>query len=269
MDVSTADDRALHWDRWPNAGTREEYGRLRMFERAFDRFTIAHLERLGVGPGWRCLEVGAGAGSIAGWLADQAGTANVIATELTTEFLAPLVERGLRVFRHDIAVDPPVEDEFDLIHARDVLLHLPSRQEVIGRLASWLAPGGWLLLEEAAFLSRNATHPLLGRVEDALAQFLAGRVGTDLAWPLTFPLPLERGGLIDVDAMVSSSVLRGGNALAAVYLRTMEASASGLLATGMVTAEDLAELARLCADPSVVDYSVIVIAGQGRRAPAP
>ena len=30
-----------------------------------------HLERCGVGHGWRCLEVGAGGGSIATWLADR------------------------------------------------------------------------------------------------------------------------------------------------------------------------------------------------------
>jgi hypothetical protein len=41
------------------------------------------LSRLGVGPGWRCAEVGAGAGSLAQWLAGQVGdTGQVVATAL-------------------------------------------------------------------------------------------------------------------------------------------------------------------------------------------
>src|SRR5215472_7060205 len=87
----------LHWDRFPNTRTREEYERLQLIEAAFDRFTVPQLDRLGVMLGWRCLEVGAGAGSIAAWLAQRAGPAHVVATELNTDFLAPLRELGVRV----------------------------------------------------------------------------------------------------------------------------------------------------------------------------
>ncbi len=39
--------------------------RLRGLERLLDPGTIRHLEALGVGAGWHCLEVGAGGGTIA------------------------------------------------------------------------------------------------------------------------------------------------------------------------------------------------------------
>jgi hypothetical protein len=43
----------------------EERSRLGSLEAALDPGTIRHLTSLGVGPGWNCLEAGAGAGSIA------------------------------------------------------------------------------------------------------------------------------------------------------------------------------------------------------------
>src|SRR5262245_47444537 len=47
-----------------------ELQRLRLLEAAADPFTQRCLQRLDIQPGWPCLEVGAGAGSIATWLAE-------------------------------------------------------------------------------------------------------------------------------------------------------------------------------------------------------
>ena len=52
-------------------------------EETFDELTTRHLGRIGVEPGWRCLELGAGGGSIAVWLATQVGPAGrVVATDI-------------------------------------------------------------------------------------------------------------------------------------------------------------------------------------------
>src|SRR5262252_8419766 len=63
--VSGHDESMPSWERWSGAGSTGEHGRLLLIERAYDAFTIEHLERTGVKEGCRCLEVGAGAGSIA------------------------------------------------------------------------------------------------------------------------------------------------------------------------------------------------------------
>jgi hypothetical protein len=55
------------------AETDSESTRLRNIQQASDSFTIKHLEATGIGQGWRCLEIGAGGGSIAGWLGDRVG----------------------------------------------------------------------------------------------------------------------------------------------------------------------------------------------------
>src|ERR1044071_5854808 len=91
-----------------------------------DPETTALLERLGLRPSWRCLEVGAGGGSIAAWLAGR--TAHVTATDIDTRYLDGLTAPNLAILRHDVTSDPLPEQSFDLVHARFVLEHLRERE---------------------------------------------------------------------------------------------------------------------------------------------
>ncbi len=43
--------------------------------------------------------------------------------------------------------------QFDLIHARLVLIHIPAREAVLERLVTALRPGGWLVIEDFDVLS--------------------------------------------------------------------------------------------------------------------
>src|SRR5262249_26286675 len=129
----------------PNETERQ---RLRALSDLYDPDTIRHLEDLGVGEGWRCLEVGAGEGSITRWLSARVGSGSVVATDLDTRFLDFPASSNVDVRRHDVTVDPCPGEPFDLIHSRFVLCHLAGRQRVLERLTTWLKPGGWLLVED-------------------------------------------------------------------------------------------------------------------------
>lgn len=263
--MTTDEDSTPHWNRWAAAGTSEEERRLGLMERAYDGVTLRQLERIGVGPGWRCLEVGAGRGSIAAWLAGRAGAAGVLATELHPELLDAVRKLGVRVLRHDVTTDPAPGGGFDLVHARFVLEHLPAREEVLRRLAGWLTPGGWLLVEAMTCDPSVSPSPAVARVEQALMALVRPSVGTDLDWARGMPLPLERAGLTEASAEVASPVMRGGGPVAGFLATTMEAARAGLIAAGLVTEADLDEVARLCADPSFVDCSFLMVAGRARR----
>ena len=107
---------------------------------------------LGVGQESRCLEVGGGRGSVAAWLCEQVGpTGKVLATDIDTRFLEQLRQRNFEAQAHDITIDSLPDGQFDLVHARWLLHHLPRPELAIRRMVSALRPGGWLLLEEVDF----------------------------------------------------------------------------------------------------------------------
>jgi len=125
----------------------QERERLADLERLADPVTTDHLRHLGVSQGWRCLEVGAGAGSIARWLADAVGAkGQVLAIDLETALLEPLRSGVVGVRRADILVDD-LPGGFDLVHARLVVGHLEgNRATALRRMVKALRPGGWLLV---------------------------------------------------------------------------------------------------------------------------
>ncbi|HKF37557.1 MAG TPA: hypothetical protein VKB35_11710, partial [Ktedonobacteraceae bacterium] len=89
-----------------NAAQRQANQRFSSLETLYDLWTISHLERTGVGPGWHCWEVGAGGGSIAAWLAQRCGPGGyVLVTDIDERFLvesAALHQPMIEIQRHDI-----------------------------------------------------------------------------------------------------------------------------------------------------------------------
>ena len=119
------------------------------FERERDPATIRYFEEIGVSTGWRCLEVGGGAGTIAEWLCNRVGTdGRVVATDLDTQSLDAIISPNLEVRRHDIVNDDLETGYYDLVHARYVLLHLKESEVVLKKLTDSLKPGGWLFIED-------------------------------------------------------------------------------------------------------------------------
>ena len=70
------------------AAEQREYERLRLIEKAFDPTTQRRLLATGIQPGWQCLEVGAGAGSISRFLAEKVGPkGRVVAADIAPRFV--------------------------------------------------------------------------------------------------------------------------------------------------------------------------------------
>jgi len=130
-------------------GWKQARRRLQLLEECMDPGTFRRLSGLGVGPGWRCLEVAGGAGSVARWLCSRVGPdGSVVALDLDTRFLDELQAPNLSVSRCDVVRDPLPDGGFDLVHVRALLMHLHEREEVLDRLVDAVRPGGWLLIEE-------------------------------------------------------------------------------------------------------------------------
>ena len=75
---------------------------------------IANLASVGIEPGWNCLDVGAGGGTIATWLCTQVGPrGGVTATDINTRFLKSIRRPNLQIQRHDIVSDSLPEGRFE------------------------------------------------------------------------------------------------------------------------------------------------------------
>jgi SAM-dependent methyltransferase len=236
-----------------------------------DPFTARRLDRAGIPAAARCLEVGAGSGSIAGWLADRVGSrGEVVATDADLSHVCP--HRRVSTVVHNIATDPlePL-GSFDLIHTRLVLGHLEQRRAVLARLAGALRPGGVLVVEEfAASWDRCVmetpdpdAHRLLGEYHRALLTVLR-TAGVDTGWGQRVYGAMREVGLVDVDAELWARAWHGGEAGCLLPYHASGQLRPRLIEAGM-SARDLDRLRQLLRDPRLVIYGNLAVSTTGRR----
>lgn len=236
-----------------------------------DPVTTDCLTGTGVGPGWRCLELGPGGGSIAAWLVDRTGpTGRVTAVDNDLSRLDGV--DGLAVLEHDLQRGLPVSGPFDLIHARLVLLHLPDRRELLRQLVAALAPGGWLVLGEfsgAPLAVLSAAGPadaaLFTKVIDAVCADLVDH-GADLAWAHQVHAAAVGAGLTRVRTVEHAESWTGG-AGCRLHAANVSYLADRLIGAGGVTGAELSRFLELMDDPRFCARSWQFVCTRG-QAPA-
>jgi SAM-dependent methyltransferase len=247
--------------------------RLRTLEAIFDAGTIAELEARGVGGGWRCLEVGAGGGSIALWLADRvAPEGSVLATDLDTTVLAGLSHPGLEVRVHDLLDDELPAGAFDLVHARMLLAWLPDPRAALARLIDALEPGGWLLVEELDFASA-VPDPRMGpelaerfeRMVAAHHAVIAERHGFDPHCGRRLAGDLADAGLAESGCRGRASMWRAGGPGGDIWRMSVEQLRDGVVDMGLMDAAEADAAIALCTDPRFSTLSPVITAAWGRR----
>ena len=256
----------------------QERERLGALEDGADGATIRYLAALGVAPGWRCLEVGGGAGSIARWLAERVGAAgHVVATDLDPRFLAAERRPNLEVRRHDILADPLEVAAFDLVHVRAVLEHLPARAAALTRLVAATRPGGWVLVEDTFFggpmaaaigacTSPGGVGTPDARTYHAVATLFEAR-GARADYGPRLPEALQAAGLVDVGAELHARFVRGGAARDFRRL-TLEQLRGPLLQRGLLTEAELAQALALTWREDASYLPIAWVSAWGRRPPA-
>jgi SAM-dependent methyltransferase len=247
--------------------------RLRALEELLDGGTIRLLEARGVGPGWQCAEIGAGGGSIAGWLARRVGdSGRVVATDLNVRFLQTRPEPNLEVLEHDVMVDDLPADAFDLVHLRLLLAWLSDPREALRRLVRGLKPGGWLVAEEMDFISvvpdprrDERQRELFARAAMAANAVLAEISGFDATYGRRLAGDLADAGLVECGCEGRVGIWRGGDVGGRVWRLTLEQLREPINASGRLSAGEVDEVLELCEDPTFSFLSQIKVAAWGRR----
>lgn len=252
-----------------------EEQRLGLLEQIFDPVSCQRRSR--VQPGWRCLEIGAGRGSMASWLAQQVGpTGRVVATDVDTTNLNHLNMSNLDVRRHNILNDPLDElspGSYDLVCARLVLFWLAGKQEIaLRRMVECLRPGGWLIDEDGdwgmvAPVDPSHSHYALYHRAWKNGDWWADR-GYDPAFGRTLPTLFERCGLVNIQHEAQTTVVRGGSPWGHWWLQSLEGIRASEQADGSLTEERNQEYQILAApltDPSFWFLTALIHACSGQR----
>jgi 2-polyprenyl-3-methyl-5-hydroxy-6-metoxy-1,4-benzoquinol methylase len=255
---------------------RGEQARLRALEELFDPASRYFIERLGIAAGWRCLEVGFGAGSLAVWLADRvAPTGRVLATDLDPRMLDNERRANLEVRRHDVVADQLPRDEFDVVHSRAVLAHIPERQSVLERLRDAVRPGGWLVVEDIdlagpamraaaeRYVWPPAARPAYRAGVQALEVVLS-EADRDPGYGALLPAAVRDLGVLDFGAELHSPIIAGGAEQDCMRL-TLEYLRARLLATRLVDESGFDQFLQLTRDGGVLYIPLFMVSAWGRR----
>ena len=236
-----------------------------------DPFSTQRVAGLGDLSGCRVLEVGAGGGSFARYLADRVGPrGRVFALDLNPriEFSHP----QLSVIQADLTTDE-LPGDLDLVHARLTLNHIPERLHVLTRLIYTLAPDGILLVED--WWASNTDMVMHARSpEDVRAyhrfQHTLGRLfdagGTDRTWARHIHGAMLSAGLADVTTVIHATAWTGGGPGARLIRATIGQLWDRLQAAGLGH-DELIHISELLDDPALVLAGHPLYSTSGRRAP--
>lgn len=153
------------------------------------------LERLGLGEGWRCVDVGAGGGDVSVALAELVGREGRVYAVDRDPSTRDEVARAAALHAQVIAITQAGEDlilpeRVDLAFCRFLLMHVYEPGLVLRRMGQVTRPGGWVVAQEPITSAGRiagqplsmpgARHPDVG----ALLPALAGQAGLSVvdAW---------------------------------------------------------------------------------------
>ncbi|WP_051265885.1 class I SAM-dependent methyltransferase [Nakamurella lactea] len=243
-----------------------------LLSRLFDRHSFGVLEPVSIRAGQRCLDLGAGGGSVTRWLADRVGPAGeVVAIDIDTTRLA--TGPGITVHRHDIndGLTGPLAGPYDLIHARLMLMHLPRRDQILTGLVDALAPGGTLVVGDVS--GRPLTVLSAGDARDLAVweriQYLSHEVvspagGIDFGWAHRINEAMIGAGLVDIEGVEVSHTVSGGTPGALLHAVLNQQAHNQLLAAGAEPWE-LARYQELARDPQFRTWFYQFVCLRGRR----
>ncbi|MBC7891543.1 MAG: methyltransferase domain-containing protein [Sphingobacteriaceae bacterium] len=251
--------------------------RLRVLSRTMHPGTTALFERLNIGDGLTCLDVGCGGGDVTLKLARRVAPAGrvvgVDVDETKLDFARREAgEAGLGNVEYrllDIRTGEAGTD-FDVVYARFLLSHLADPARVLGVFHRHLCPGGLVVVEDVDF-SGSFTWPELPafqRYQELYSAVVQKRGGNANLGP-QLPILLADAGFEQVGLHVVQPVATEGEAKLLNPL-TMENIADAVLQDGLASREELDEVVRqlydFAANPRTVAGAPRVVQTWGRRA---
>jgi SAM-dependent methyltransferase len=249
-----------------NADREAEDERLLAQGRLFDPLTRRLLETIGLAPGMRVLDLGSGAGNVARLAAELVGPDGAVVGVEADPEAVDLARRHTDVpnveFRvADAQTLDGIEDGFDAVTGRLILLHLPDPVGALRQAAARVRPGGLVIMHECdlSYLWASPQPALWEQVRGWLLE-AAGQAGikTRLG-PALFSL-FREAGLPGPRLLAETFAAGGPDAPAWGWANVVSAAVPLMEKLGVATAADVDPptlAARLLAEITACDGCVI------------
>lgn len=250
-------------ERYVIRGGRAGYERLKVLAAASLPETSDLLDRVGVAPGARCLDLGCGSGDVTFELARRAGPAgHVTGLDQDEVKLALAREEAADAgianaeFRVGNVYEWDEPGTYDIVYCRFLMQHLSRPVDLLRTMCAGLRPGGAILVEDADFSGAFSEPPSAGHefFVHAYSRVLESHGGDPGAARKLYGWFLE-AGIANASLSVRQGVHSSGAAKTLPHA-TIEATADAIIAEGIASRREvdaaLADLAAFTADPSTV-----------------
>jgi len=244
-------------------GFGQERARLSGMEALWDPGSQALPAELGIGPGWKCLEVGAGGGSMVEWMASR--RAHVTAVDIDTRFIEHLASDSITVRRIDLREDELPQSEYDLVHSRLVLEHLADRKQILDRLVDTLKPGGWMVMEDYDWTNYGFEDGSRGfsEIGEAMLDFMT-TAGFERDYGRRVASDMEAAGLTDIRGEGRARLIDSTSPGFDFFRLSFESLREAIVKAGLLSAEQ-AEAAAPVFEEDRRLLTPMMMAGIGRR----
>ncbi|HRW16924.1 methyltransferase domain-containing protein [Amaricoccus sp.] len=232
------------------------------------------LDRIGVRPGWSCLDLGCGPRGITRELSRRVGPEGRVTgldfDETFVEIARAEAAANTTFLAGDAYATGLPDAGFDLVHVRFLASTAGQPERLVAEALRLARPGGVVAFQEADFLTLNCypPHPAWKALRDALAGCFP-QTGEDPTAQRIFRL-LRQGGLREVEYRPVLVGVRSGDPWQDYLPATIESLRGAVIARGLIAEamfdRQLAECRRHLAEAGTVFTSYTIVQTWGRVA---
>ena len=251
-----------------------ELERLALQQAAMAPDTDIMLDRIGVGAGWRCLDLGCGPGGITDLLGDRVGpSGRVVGLDFDPVFIEHAranAGANTEFVQGDAYRTGLADASFDLVHTRFLACTAGEPERLLAEAVRLARPGGVVAMQESEFSSLNCypPHRAWSMLRAALAASFPGS-GEDPVAQRLYRL-MRRAGLVNVQYRPFLLGVPFGDPWRDYLPATIESARSTVTGRGLIAADLLDRTLAACrshlADPETVFTSFTVVQVWGRIA---
>jgi ubiquinone/menaquinone biosynthesis C-methylase UbiE len=208
------------------------------------------LDRCGLSPGGRAIDVGCGPLGVLDLLAERVGPdGSLVGLDGSPQMLAAagrsLAARGIgnaQLVQGDAGEINLPDGAFDLAHTRLVLMNVPDAGAVVDEMVRVVRPGGFVALQDVDWVSRicEPAHPAWDRLVEVLAE-LWRRRGTDVYLGRRLASMLRHRGCVEVGVHAVAKVFQHGDPYQMLVVERAEICRRPLVEAGLIGPDELGD----------------------------